>query len=301
MTVTVIKDLVPASKHGIKCPYEMDAQFITIHNTANDASAENEIKYMNSNNNQVSYHFAVDDKEVIQGLLTNRNGWHCGDGNGPGNRSSIGVEICYSKSGGDRYKKAEALAVKFIAQLLKERGWDIDRVKKHQDWSNKYCPHRILKDGRWDAFKQAIYDELKGKTASKQAVKPHPQTQVKETAVKADMKTNSIVEYLQSIGVNSSFSNRQKLAKQYGISNYKGTAAQNLTLLGKIRNGSVSKTTSKPAPKGDMKTTSVVDYLKSINEDSSFSNRKKLANKHGIKSYSGTATQNTQLLKKLRG
>jgi len=56
-----------------------------------------------------------------------------------------------------------------------------------------------------------------------------------------------------------------------------------------------------PKPKGDQKTKSVVGYLKSIGADSSLANRKKLAAKHGIKNYTGTATQNNQLLKKLRG
>ncbi|MEK4968785.1 DUF3597 family protein [Cytobacillus sp. FSL R7-0696] len=56
---------------------------------------------------------------------------------------------------------------------------------------------------------------------------------------------------------------------------------------------------TKPKPKGDMKTTSVVDYLKSINVDSSMTNRKKLAVKYEVKNYRGTGAQNTQLLKKL--
>ncbi|MED4649961.1 peptidoglycan-binding protein, partial [Bacillus inaquosorum] len=72
------------------------------------------------------------------------------------------VEICYSKSGGARYKAAEKLAIKFVAQLLKERGWGIDRVRKHQDWNGKYCPHRILSERRWDEVKAAIEKELKG-------------------------------------------------------------------------------------------------------------------------------------------
>lgn len=125
---------------------------------------------MKNNTSSTSFHFAVDDKEVIQGLPLNRNAWHTGDGtNGPGNRKSIGVEICYSKSGGAKYKAAEALSIKFVAQLLKERGWGVDRVRKHQDWNGKYCPHRILSEGRWDEVKAAIEKELKtlgGKTSS---------------------------------------------------------------------------------------------------------------------------------------
>lgn len=69
--------------------------------------------------------------------------------------------VSYSKSGGARYKAAEKLAIKFVAQLLKERGWGVDRVRKHQDWNGKYCPHRILSEGRWDEVKAAIEKELK--------------------------------------------------------------------------------------------------------------------------------------------
>lgn len=152
--------LVPQSKWNIKCPYPMTAECITVHNTANDASANNEISYMISNNAEVSYHFAIDDKEVVQGIPTNRNAWHAGDGgNGTGNRKTIGIEICYSKSGGERFVEAEKLASKFIAQLLDERGWGIEKVKKHQDWSGKYCPHRTLDMG-WNRFLDMVKAEL---------------------------------------------------------------------------------------------------------------------------------------------
>lgn len=33
-------------------------------------------------------------------------------------------------------------------------------MKKHQDWSGKYCPHRILGENRWESFKQRIQAEL---------------------------------------------------------------------------------------------------------------------------------------------
>ncbi|OLF86327.1 N-acetylmuramoyl-L-alanine amidase [Bacillus paralicheniformis] len=204
MTISVRKNLVASSKHSLKCPYSMNAKYITFHNTANDAPAANEIAYMNRNGSSTSYHFAVDDKEVVQGIPTNRNAWHCGDGDGPGNRSSIGVEVCYSKSGGAKYKAAEKLAIKFIAQLLKERGWGVDRVKKHQDWSGKYCPHRVLDEGRWDAVKAAIAAELKalGGKSSSSASKPSGSTYtvkkgdtLSEIAVKTGVSMANLQSY----------------------------------------------------------------------------------------------------------
>ena len=158
--MNIVKNLVSQSKYSVKCPYSMTPEFIVVHNTANDASAQNEVKYMISNNNQVSFHFAVDDKEVVQGLPLDRNAWACGDGaNGKGNRKGIQIEICYSKNGGIRFENAEKNAAKFIAQLLKERGWGVDKVKKHQDFSNKYCPHRTLDKG-WASFVNMVKDYL---------------------------------------------------------------------------------------------------------------------------------------------
>lgn len=160
--------LVDPSKYSIKCPYTMTASRIVVHNTANDASAENEIKYMRSNNNEVSFHYAVDDKEAVQGIPLDRNTWNAGDGNGAGNRQGISIEICYSLSGGDRFIKAEQNAAKLIAQILKERGWGIDKVTKHQDYNGKYCPHRTLDMG-WDRFLDMIKKEMG------QSVTPTPQ------------------------------------------------------------------------------------------------------------------------------
>ncbi len=140
----------------------MSAEYLTVHNTDNDASAANEIAYMARNLKSTSYHFAVDGKEVIQAIPLDRNAWHAGDGSkGKGNRKSIGIEICYSLSGGDRYYKSEANAVKLIAQLLVGFGWDIDRVKQHHDWSGKNCPSRIRKEGRWSSFLEEIQKTMK--------------------------------------------------------------------------------------------------------------------------------------------
>ena len=155
----IIQNLVLPSKYNIKCPYIMNPEFIVVHNTANDASARNEVKYMINNNSSTSFHYAIDDKEIVQGIPENRNAWHAGDGNGQGNRKGIGIEICYSKSGGKRFEEAEKLAAKFIAYKLNEKSWGIDKVKKHQDFSGKYCPHRTLDMG-WQRFLNMVQAEL---------------------------------------------------------------------------------------------------------------------------------------------
>jgi len=181
------QNLLPSNKYPVKAPYTMTPQYITVHNTANDATAANEIKYMITNDNQVSYHVAVDDVEVIQGILFNRNAWHCGDGQGNGNRKSIGIEICYSKSGGVRYTAAEENAVQYIASLLKQYGWGIERVKKHQDWNGKYCPHRVLSENRWNSFLNRIEEAMKPTTTIQQKEET-PVTNTLTSTAKEDLK-----------------------------------------------------------------------------------------------------------------
>jgi len=115
-------------------------------------------------------------------------------------------------------------------------------------------------------------------------------------------KSLGLVDWMKSKGMDSSYSNRKKLAAQYGIKGYKGTASQNNKLLSKLKAGKPKPSKpSKPTKKGDQTTNSIVDYLKSIGENSSLSNRKKLAKKYGISNYSGTSAQNTKLLKAMRG
>lgn len=182
MAYTFKKDTMKAgdSFYSQKATYSMKPEYITIHNTANDSSARNEIAYMKRNplfNYYISFHVAIDDKEVIQGVEFNRNTWACGDGTyGTGNRKSVSIEICYSKSGGAKYKKAEQNAIEYTAKLLVQLGLKPDRVRFHYDWSKKNCPHRILNEGRGTAFKQAIAKEYQKLTQPTSKPTPAPIT-----------------------------------------------------------------------------------------------------------------------------
>lgn len=149
----IVKMLIPESKYSIKCPHSMNPEFIIIHNTANDASAMAEISYMIGNNQKVSFHCAIDNYRIVQGVPFDRNTWNATDGgNGTGNRKGIALEICYSKSGGERFEEAQKLAAEYTAYLLKQYNWEIDKVKKHEDfYPAKGCPHRTLSEG-WQNF-----------------------------------------------------------------------------------------------------------------------------------------------------
>ncbi|EMY1286415.1 M15 family metallopeptidase [Listeria monocytogenes] len=64
--------------------------------------------------------------------------------------------------------------------------------------------------------------------------------------------------------------------------------------------GASTSNSSKPSANANTNSLGLVDYMNLNKLDSSFANRKKLANQYGIKDYKGTATQNTTLLAKLK-
>ena len=66
MTMEITRVKCPESKYSIKCPDAMTPQGITVHNTANDASAMSEVSYMLGNGNKCSFHAAVDNYRVVE-------------------------------------------------------------------------------------------------------------------------------------------------------------------------------------------------------------------------------------------
>ncbi|MBP5380093.1 MAG: C40 family peptidase [Ruminococcus sp.] len=119
---------------------------------------------------------------------------------------------------------------------------------------------------------------------------------------KCGSQYNSIVDALNSIGVDSSYSNRSKIAAANSISNYSGTPAQNTQMLNLLKQGKLKKPGSAVSyyPKCGSQYNSIVDALNSIGVDSSFNFRKKIAAANSISNYSGTAAQNTQMLNLLK-
>lgn len=164
--VTIIQDFIPEGRRN-RPGYAMKPQYITVHDTANTnkgAGAASHAKYLKSDtaaNAPVSWHFTVDGQRIVQHLPLDESGWHAGDGgSGPGNRTSIAVEIC-ENSDGDR-NKAEENAAELIAYLRKETGLSSDRVVQHNHWNGKDCP-RVLRarPGGWEGFLKKIEQYIK--------------------------------------------------------------------------------------------------------------------------------------------
>ncbi len=171
--VPIKQNLLSQSKYDLKVPVEScakDMKYIVVHNTANDASAANEVAYMIRNDSSTSFNAAVDDKEIVVGIPLDKGAFAAGQRDG--NAHGIHIEICYSLSGGTRFDKAEKNAAEYIAKLLTERKWDISHVKKHQDFDGKYCPHRTLDKG-WARFLNMVESYMTASTPVKPTPKPN--------------------------------------------------------------------------------------------------------------------------------
>jgi N-acetylmuramoyl-L-alanine amidase CwlA len=137
---------------------------ITIHNTGNPTStAQNERSWLTNpvNNRTASYHIVIDEREAIECIPLNESSWASGDGSSPnsGNRTSIQVEICESGN----YQKTIDNAVDLVAKILKERNWDVTKLRRHWDWSRKICPRLMYDQGNWkpwETFKNKVQGKL---------------------------------------------------------------------------------------------------------------------------------------------
>ena len=210
-------------------------KFITIHETANTARGANAQAHANlqSNGFGSTWHYTVDDKQAIQSFPHSVRCWHAGDGRGNGNMNSIGIEICVNSDG--NFYKAVQNAAELTKQIMKQEGIPLGSVVQHNHWSGKNCPTNLRNGNKgvsWSDFKRMVSGS-KGK--------------VSKGSTKNKSKSNggSVVDYINSKGMDSSFSNRKKLAKKYGIKNYRGTASQNVKLLNKLKGNKTKKTSNK--------------------------------------------------------
>jgi N-acetylmuramoyl-L-alanine amidase len=166
-------DMVRRGTHGRKVVRPMTPRYITIHSTQNYSADAYKHSLALKNGalrsaktrygNRIGYmiwHFTVDDHVAIQHMPTTEQGEHA-DFHGPGNRLSIGIEMCEQR-GCSRSATIERTA-KLTAILMKKNCIPLRNVVPHYHWPrrgkhppNKNCPHFLLDNGRpgakWRGF-----------------------------------------------------------------------------------------------------------------------------------------------------
>lgn len=152
-------DLIPEGKYGRRLFRELKPQYITIHSTQNptgDAYAHAKALKRGALRGGVCgylcWHFTVQDDAVIQHIPTDERGEHA-DFDGPGNRYSIGIEMC-EHQGNDQVDTMERTA-KLAASLMYHHKIPVENIRAHYHWPregystpNKNCPHFLMENGQ---------------------------------------------------------------------------------------------------------------------------------------------------------
>lgn len=139
----------------------LNPRYITIHSTQNfsegadawrHAKALHGGKLRGGRIGYMGWHFTVDDKVAVQHLPLNEQGDHA-DLHGPGNRFSIGIEMCENR--GNNLSRTIDRTAKLTALMMKEKNIPLRNVVPHYHWprkgynpANKNCPHFLLDNGK---------------------------------------------------------------------------------------------------------------------------------------------------------
>lgn len=141
--------------------------WITIHNTAdiNEAAGTNDAEQysratFNNNMGSTVVHYYIDETDCWHILADDTIGWHAADGkDGPGNTTSLAIEIIMDGSGKGYDVSAENRGALLAAILLHRYGLGIDKLTTHKRWyPKKQCPLYILP--HWDAFVKKVQKNL---------------------------------------------------------------------------------------------------------------------------------------------
>lgn len=175
--VNLRSDMVRPGTHGRKVVRPMRPRYITIHATENYSAdaAQHSLALKNGalrspktkHGNRIGYliwHFTTDSHEAIQHMPTNEQGEHA-DFHGPGNRYSIGIEMCENRDG--NLSATVDRTAKLAAILMKRHNIPLSNVVPHYHWprrgkhpANKPCPHFLMENGKpgrkWRAFQGRV-------------------------------------------------------------------------------------------------------------------------------------------------
>lgn len=256
-------------------------EYIVIHYVGAVSSALNNAKYFKTIYRGASAHYFVDEKDIYRVVEDKDIAWHCGaktyNHAKCRNTNSIGIEMCCFNNNGklDVSEKVVERTAELVRELMAKYNIQLMNVLRHYDVTGKNCPAPFVSDiNRWHEFKmklgtipnntkksveevaQEVIDGKWGngtdrRTRLTQAGYSYNEVQSKVNDLlqkksysyypKCKATYLSIVKALDSIGVNSSYDYRKKIALKNGIKDYRGSAMQNTRLLTKLKAGKLIK------------------------------------------------------------
>lgn len=169
--LNIVQNFIPPGNLNRRQPTRMSPRYITIHSTANvsaTADAEAHAKLLHrAGRGRLSWHYTVDEKSIYQTLPNTEQGRHA-DYDGPGNRYSIGIEMCENQ--GNSLDKTLDNTARLTAKLMHQYDIPISKVVPHYHWprvkadgkdyGQKACPQILMDNGKpgvkWRAFTERV-------------------------------------------------------------------------------------------------------------------------------------------------
>lgn len=291
-------------------------KYIVIHYVGAISTAYNNSVYFKSVNRNASANYFVDDNEIYRVVKDEDKAWHCGDslktGNGGKyngkctNSNSIGIEMCCYDNNGklDISEKTIENTIQLVKELMAKYNIPVENVIRHYDVTNKNCPAPFVEnESRWIDFKARLgqvvdknTDDCGQSTSTNYTVKINTTDLNVRDGAGTNYKVNTVVHKNE---VYTIVEERTNGTTKWGkLKSGAGWISLGYTV--KVNSSNTLQDSSQYYQTCNSKYTSIVDALNSINVNSSFDNRKKIAQKNNVNNYTGTAIQNNQLLDKLK-
>lgn len=255
------KNLVPSSRIGrVSYKGTNSKKYIVIHETDNtnigaNADAHSRLQY-NGNRRKASWHYQVDDKEIIQSFDDNVQCW--GAGSKYYNQNGIQIEICVNSDGD--YEKAVKNAAWLVNYLMNKYNIPLSRVIQHNNASGKNCPRNLRSGAKgiyWSQFKLMVTksdSKVKETTPKKNTPKPSNnnvssnKTDYK-VGDKVKIKTSAGKYSRSSLNIPSQYKNKTYTIQQVGANDvlikelYSWVRKSDL-----VGHTTINNTTTKPKP-----------------------------------------------------
>jgi N-acetylmuramoyl-L-alanine amidase len=150
-----------------------EIRYITIHETDNrraGADAEAHSSLLSTDTTDITgWHYTVDDSVICHHIPDNEIAWNAGDNRSKdgGNINGIGIEMCVNVT--NDFEQTLRNTAALTAELMIAYDLSMDRVKFHEDFMVKECPHRLISEGRKEEFLQMIRDAYTARREMEQA------------------------------------------------------------------------------------------------------------------------------------
>jgi hypothetical protein len=167
VALKVVQDFIPPGRRN-RPGLPLRPVSLTVHTTGNPrAGAADHARYVKGPDaaaRPASWHYTVGEDGVFQHLPEDEVAWHAGDGeSGPGNRTSLALEICENVLSPDGRIAPHVLdlAAELVADVCRRYGWPPDEVHivPHRRWSGKNCPNPARLD--LAAFRRLVAERMR--------------------------------------------------------------------------------------------------------------------------------------------